>query len=188
MLDANIKLFEFQLPSVQSKLRSAMIVGGCNAYVGNYIVSEYRGYSEWEQNNYAYLNCNDYNGKVLEIEICLQSNEQNIYRAFYARCFSIRIDNQFTIKIDGLKHNKYYTKMNMNNQVVMGVGMFLTDEEYELLLKANLILIEGFFAIQKPRNTYGIAIQLEKKERGFEPRFANTYKVKGIGNINNLAH
>lgn len=64
----------------------------------------------------------------------------------------------------------------------------MPDEEYCLLLEVNLILIEGFFALKKPRNTYGIAIQLEKKEDDFKLRFANTYKVKKTGNINNLVH
>ena len=188
MLNANIKLFEVNLPAIQIKSSVAMIVAGCNAYVGNYIASEKRGYSEWEENNYAYLNCNDYNGKVFEIEICLQSNEQNIYSEFYIRCFSIRTDNGLNIKVNGLKNNKYYTKMNMINQAVMGIGLFLKDEEYSLLLEANLILIEGFFALKRLRNIYGIAIQLEKNEDKFNLRFANTYKVKRIGNINHLAH
>ena len=188
MLNAEIKLFDVNLPAIQLNSSVAMIVAGCNAYVGNYIASEKRVYSEWEENNYAYLNCNDYNGKVFELEICLQSNNQNIYSEFYARCFSIRTDNDLNIKINGLKNNKYYAKMNMANQAVIGIGLFLPDEEYCLLLEANLILIEGFFALKKPRNTYGIAIQLEKIEDNFDMKFANTYKVKKTGNINNLVH
>ncbi|MBR6627075.1 MAG: hypothetical protein IKL04_03745 [Lachnospiraceae bacterium] len=188
MLDSNITLFDFQLPAMQANATSAMVVGGCNAYVGNYIESKKRGYSELEENNYAYLNSNDYSGKVFEIEICLQSNDQNIYSEFYARCFSVRTDNNLCIKINGWLNDKHYTKMNMNNQVVMGLGIFLKDEEYGRLLEANLILIEGFFAMRKPTNTYGIAIQLEKKDDAFKPRYANTYKMKQIKNINNLAH
>lgn len=188
MLNADVKLFEINLPAIDAKSHVGMIVSGCNAYMGTYMAGRDKVYSEWEENNYAYLNSNNYNGKVLELEICLQSNQDNIYADFYARCFTIRTDNGLRIKIDGFKHDRHCTKMNMYNQVVMGVGLFLKDGEYALLQQANLILIEGFFALKRVNNTYGIAMQLVKGDEQYEIQFANTYKMKGIGNINGLAH
>ena len=49
MVNAEIKLFDVNLPAIQINSSIAMIVAGCNAYVGNYIASEKRVYSEWEE-------------------------------------------------------------------------------------------------------------------------------------------
>ena len=187
MLDANITLFNANFPKVEMPETEAFIIAGCNAYLGE-CLGDKKVYSEWEENNYAYLNTNDHHGKVIEIEICLNSILNYIYSEFYARCFAIRTDNGITIKINSSQKDKYITKMNMHNQIVLGIGLFLTDQEYELLLNAERILIEGCVALKRKNNTYGIAIQIERKNNNFEVQFANTYKLKRMGNINSLAH
>lgn len=188
MLDAYVTLFNLQFGIMETLESKAMVVAGCNAYIGDSISKEDRVYSEWEENNYAYLNKNDYHGKVLELEICLHSISKYIYSEFYARCFAIRTDNGIRTKINGPQKSNWITKMNLHNQMVLGIGLFLSDYEYENLQKANMILIEGCFAIKKKNNTYGIAIQLKKKDSMYEVQFANTYKIKNIGSIDGLAH
>lgn len=190
MLNTQITLFEINLPNIQmaEKNTSAMVVRGCNAYIGEMSAGNVEVYSEFEELNYAYLNKNDYNGKVFELEVCLQSSKEYVYSGFYARCFSIRCDNGLRIKLNGLKNDKCYTKVNMNNQIVMGIGFFLSDEAYEMLQAAEIILIEGFFALEKVVNTYGIAIKLEKKKNKYKVRFANTYRLNKKEDINGLAH
>lgn len=190
MFNAQMTLFEINLPNIQmaEKNTSSMVVRGCNAYIGEVLDGNMRVYSEFEELNYAYLNNNDYNGKVFELEVCLQSNNEYIYSGFYARCFSIRCDNGLRIKLNGPINNKCYTKVNMNNQIVMGIGVFLSDEAYEMLQSAKIILIEGFFALEKVINTYGMAIKLEKKKEKYKVRFANTYRLSKKVNINGLAH
>ena len=187
MLDPNITLFNTNFPRNEMPDTQAAIIVGCNAYVGECLGNK-NVYSEWEENNFAYLNKNGYHGKVIEIEICLKSIPQYIYSEFYARCFAIRTNNGIRIKINGPRKGKNITKMNMHNQIVLGVGLFLSDQDYDLLLNADKILIEGCIALKKKSNTYGIVIQLERKNTNFEVQFANTYKLKRMGNIDSLAH
>lgn len=187
MFDICEKLFELNFPKNEMPVTQAIVIAGCNAYMGD-CVGDKKVYSEWEEKSYAYLNKNDYHGKVVEIEICLNSLSDYIYSEFYARCFAIRTDNGIGIKVNGPRNKKCITKMNMYNQIVLGVGLFLSDHDYELLLKADRILIEGWIALKRKSNTYGIAVQLERKNADFEVQFANTYKSKGVRDINILAH
>lgn len=188
MFNADIKLFEIQLPKIEFSGLATMIVTGCNAYIGELGAGEHRLYSELEQNNFAYLNCNDYNGKVFELEVCLQGKEKNMYANFYARCFSIRTDNGLRIKKNGPQNNKRFSKVNMKGEVVVGIGWYLTDREYNALLSAEEILIEGFISINKVKNTYGLAVQLEKRDSEYEIKFANTYRLGKAENINEFVH
>lgn len=187
MLDIHNTLFKLNFSKIEMPVTQSIVIAGCNAYLGE-CLGDKKVYSEWEENNYAYLNRNDHHGKVIEIEICLNSIPNYIYSEFYARCFAIRTDNGITIKINGPQKDKYIAKMNMYNQMVLGFGLFLSDQEYELLSNAEKILIEGCVALKRKNNTYGIAIQIERKNNNFEVQFANTYKMKRMGDINSLAH
>lgn len=187
MLEGKITLFEIALPKFETNnIINAQIISGCNAYIGQYISEDYSVHSELEEESYAYLNSN-YRGKALVIDLCLSANKDNIYKDFYVRCVSVRSDNGFLIKIDGPKNEKYNSRINMQGDSVIGIGLFLNDEQYESLSEANRIGIEGAFALGKKTNVYGFNINVSRTEEGYDLQTANTYKLKGR-NINHLAH
>ncbi|MBE5939666.1 MAG: hypothetical protein E7266_04630 [Lachnospiraceae bacterium] len=185
MFDADIKLFDLNFPTRESK-GNALVINGCNAFIkknGNKEV-----YSELEEMSYVYLNCNDYDQKM-EMEFCFCNNQDNLYPRFWARCFAIRTDIGMTYKINGMRNTKPgYSKVNMYNQMTIGVGIFIDEEVYENLINANIIVIEGNIAIGKKTNIYKISIKLEKKNNEFKVVHANTFKTYLIRNIDSLCH
>lgn len=116
-------------------------------------------------------------------------NQENLYPRFWARCFAIRTDNGTTCKINGMHNeNPSYSKINMHNQMTLGVGVFIDEEVYENLINANIIVIEGAIAIEKKTNIYLVSIKLEKQNGEFKVVYANTFKDISRRNIDWLCH
>lgn len=100
------------------------------------------------------------------------------YHWFYAGCFSIRTNNRVKIKLVGNPSEKYLAKINKENKMVLGIGLFFkTNEEYEKMLNSDIILIEGFIALDEYNNTFGISSKIIKDENKWKIVFANTYKM-----------
>lgn len=184
MLDTEIKFFEVQLPSKQVK-NEALVFNGCNAYIKDSKTI----YSEFEELNFCYLNANDYNANSLEIEFCFENCLDQPYHWFYANCFSIRTDNNAIIKLDSSNLSKALSKVNMKNQMVLGVGVFFRKkEEYQLVKKCNSILIEGFLALDKYNNTYALSCKLERENGTWNVIYGNTFKMKEKDDIRSKVH
>ena len=185
MLDTDVKLFEIHFPKQDVK-NNTLILNGCNAYLNE--KKESIIYSELEEMSYVYLNSNDYENYI-QIEFSFCNNQSSSYQKYWARCFSIRTDNGVKIKINGIKYNyNTITKVNKRGDIVLGIVMFLKKDIYEALLEAKVILIEGFIALNRKCNTYGVAVELIKKRNKFKVIFANTFKYKKYDNIYNKWH
>ncbi len=188
MLDNDITLFDLHIDSNGETTNPALVIKGCNAVICNDRYGSQAIYSELEESSLVYLNKNDYKGNalVLEIEICFSNNQRTPYHWFWARCFSIRTDNGLVIKVNGEKHDKAQSKINKDSMMVLGIGLFISNEqEYETLLNCNILLIEGFVALDRATNTYGVAIKLQRKKGEWEIIFANTFRENKKDNIKN---
>lgn len=145
MLDNNITLFSTQRKDVAATNES-LVLTGCNAilYDNKYV------YSELDELNFSSLNCNDYGCWRLDVEFCFQNTFNNSYFEFHAGCFSIRTNNGLTIKVHGNPNEKFYSKINKENKLVIGIRYyFRTEEEKTNIVNCNLFCIEGFIALNK---------------------------------------
>lgn len=177
MLDGQITIFEVSLPRIESKESKIQVISGVNAYIGQFCSNDSKIYSELEKESTAYINKN-INGNVLELELCLKANKENTYCPFLARCISIRTDNGLILKINGFQNDFHDTKVNMNGDSVLSIGIFLTDEQYEDLINATNFAIEGAFALRKASNVYGFNVNVIRVHNCNQIEKANTYKLK----------
>ena len=71
-----------------------------------------------------------------------------------------------------------------NGDLVIGIRYFFDDEQQmEKIKECNNLLVEGFIALGKPNNVYGIMCQLRKGKRKWKILSAYTYKPKYADNI-----
>lgn len=189
MLDISpsVTVFEVHMPWKETKSESLVLMG-CNAYLKSADREEIEVYSEMEELSYSYLNKSDTAGRRLEIEFCFNNNQKDAYQCFWANCFSIRADNGLLYKKCNCYCDRAYSKVNMHNEMVLGVGCFVNKDVYEKVLNAKNIVIEGCVALGKYTNTYGVSVQLGKEENGYRIKYANTYKFAKNDDIRNKAH
>ena len=188
MLDSQIVFFQIALPNKEVK-NKALVMTGCNAYIQNFTNVGDTVYSEFEELNYSYLNKNDYESYRLEIEFCFENSLDSPYHWFYAGCFSIRTDNGVKIKLNGNPSEKCLTKISIENKMVLGIGLFFkTNEEYRNILNSEVILIEGFVALDEYNNTFGISSKIIKDGNEWKIVFANTYKMDKKDDIRKKVH
>lgn len=188
MFNFHSTLFSISLPNKEVK-NNALVMTGCNAYIQNFSDIEHTVYSEFEELNYSYLNKNDYESYRLEIEFCFENSLDSPYHWFYAGCFSIRTDNGVKIKLNGNPSEKCLTKINMENKMVLGIGLFFkSNEEYTKILNSEVILIEGFIALDEYNNTFGISSKIIKDQNKWKIVFANTYKMDKKDDIRKKVH
>lgn len=183
MLDSQFKLFSIET-SIQSKsdaLSSALLLKGCNVY----IFSADRIYSEFEEMTFDTLNSNDYGCGTLEIEFILSGRvTPEPYPNFYTKCFVIRTDTKSFIKPMKTSNFKCLSKIDQNGYLVLGIRYYFRDEEeIKEVQKCNSLLVEGFIALQTPKNVFGIMCQLKKQEALWQITSAYTYKPKYAKNI-----
>lgn len=186
MLDANIdKIFSIEA-SVLSKAESiskVLLLRACNIY----IFSNGRIYSELEEQTFNMLNANNGFG-ALDIEFVFENNIVNkSYPQFYTKCFVVRTDTDARIKPMNFANSPSSSKINQNGELVIGIRYFFKDEmEIEKIVNCKSLLVEGFIAIGKPTNVFGIMCQLRKKEKHWKISSAYTYKPKYARNIRYL--
>lgn len=132
-------------------------------------------YSELDEFTFSLLNYNDYGHGWMNIEFCFDMVEMYAYAPFYAGCFAIRTNNGVTCKINGHAKEKCASKINGNNQIVIGVTYYFRDErERSGILSASKIAIEGNIALKKKRPVYGIVCLLDRENDKWEMKEANT--------------
>ncbi len=186
MFENSITLFNIQLPQFKVENRS-LSFAACNSY----LYTERKTSSEFDELNFICLNCNNGFG-FIEIEFCFENNLENPYVPIYGRCFSIRTDNKITIKkngplINGIDRN--YSKINKENQFVVGICYFFqNDVEREKILSCRQFCIEGFIALGKKTNTYGVMCRLNKVNNEWNIVDASSFRTYKNTNINSLCH
>lgn len=186
MLDTNIdKIFsiEASLPQKTESVSKVLLLRGCKIY----IFSNDRIYSELEEQTFDMLNYNNGCG-VLDVEFVFENNIVNeSYPQFYTKCFILRTDTGEFIK--PMKHTDipHSSKINQNGDLVIGIRYFFRNQnEIDNIVKCENLLIEGFIAIDKPTNVFGIMCQLRKRKKQWKVSSAYTYKPKYAKNIKNL--
>ena len=132
-------------------------------------------YSELNELTFSLLNRDDFGYGWIDIEFCFDMAEIYAYQPFYAACFAIRTDNGIRCKLNGNPKMKCASKINSNNQIVIGVTYYFRDqEEREKILSASKIAIEGNIAFRKKTRVYGIICFLVQDEGKWRMEEANT--------------
>ncbi len=184
MIDNTFKLFEIHLPETSAK-NKALVLNGSSAF----LYASKNVYSELDELNFSDINKNDYGFGFMDIEFFFDNNFFNPYFNFYAGCFSIRTNNGAKIKLNGYAGMKYYSKINKNNKVVVGIRYYFKNkEDIKHFESCKLFCIEGFIAIKKKRNVYGIMCRLIKDEEQWSVVDCNTYRTYKYKKITSLRH
>ena len=185
MLDTSIILFSIdaKVATREENISKALVIRGCKIYVAD----DERIYSELEEQTFNVLNQNIGYG-ILDIEFVFVNNIlKESYPEFYTKCFVIRTDNEVRIKPMKVTNIPSNSKINQNGELVIGVRYYFRDKkEIEGIMKAESILIEGFVALGKPKNVFGVMCQLNKVEDKWEISAAYTYKPRYAKNIKYL--
>lgn len=185
MLDKNTTLLSINtaVKNEKESQQKVLLLRGCKIYA----FSKDRIYSELEEQTFDTLNSNEGYG-VLEIEFSFDhSIISKNYPQFYTKCFVIRTDTDVRIKPMKTSNRSNNSKVNQNGDLSLGVSYYFRNaSEVEKVKKCNSILVEGFIALDKPTNVFGVMCQLEKTEGGWEIASAYTYKPKYAKNIKSL--
>lgn len=179
-----ITLFDVNISNDTYNGNNALVLSGCKLSLLENIK-----YSELDENNYLYLNNNDYGCGGINVELNFDNNYKNPYFEFYINCITIRVDNKIFVKKNVYTSHKSYTKINKNGKLSIGVGYFFTsEEEYEIIKECSSFVIEGFIAFNKKNNVYGFMCEVKKERNLWNLSEGNTYKIYKKAKINNLLH
>ena len=185
MFDASISLLSIDasVPDRTEKVSKALLIRTCKFYV----FSSERIYSELEEMTFDVLNTNTGYG-ALDVEfIFVNDIVQKSYPQFYTKCFVIRTDTGAIVKPMKTRNYPAYSKINQNGELVIGIRYYFKDKrEIAQIMQCKSILIEGFIALGKPTNVFGIMCQLVNEENGWKISSAYTYKPTYAKNIKNL--
>jgi len=185
MLDASINLLSIEatVGIKEENLPKALLIRACKVYV----FSEERIYSELEELTFDALNDNEGYG-TLDIEFVFANNiVSESYPEFYTKCFVIRTDSGVKIRPMKMKNNPTYSKINQNGELVIGIRYyFRSKKEIEGVMSAKDFLVEGFIALGKPKNVFGIMCQLNKVHNSWNISAAYTYKPRYVKDIKYL--
>lgn len=186
MFDNTINLFNVQLPQLEVK-NNALVLSGCNSNIS----TDKKIYSELDELNFICLNSNNGYGYI-EIELCFDNNLKNPYIPVFGRCFTIRTNNGVLIKLNGPLYDRverYFSKVSRENKFVIGICYFFSsEEEKESIIKCNYFCIEGFIALRKKRQVYGVMCRLNRIENDWKMIDANTSRISKYNHINSLYH
>lgn len=185
MLNSNITLFSFEAKSNKtSNSSNALLLKECNVYG----FSDVRVYSEFDELSIDVFNRNDYGFGLLEIEFVLENDLiASKYPEYYTKCFVIRTDTGVLIKPMKFRNNTTMSKVNSNGHLVISVGYYFdSQEQVDMIMQCKALLVEGFIALDKPKNVYGIMCQLSKASNSWVIDRAYTYKPKHAKNIKYL--
>ncbi len=185
MLKPTITLFSFEAKSNNTAtLSNALLLKECNVYG----FSDVRVYSELDELSIDVFNRNDYGFGLLEIEFVFDNNvTENRYPEFYTKCFVIRTDTGVWIK--PMKYQNYTvpSKVNSNGNLVISIGYYFdSQEQVDNIQQCKALLVEGFIALDSPKNVFGVMCQLRKSKDSWFIDRAYTYKPKHAKNIKHL--
>ncbi len=186
MLDSKVTLFSFSAsaPAIMPKESHALILRSCNIYA----FSAGRIFSELDELTFDSLNCNDYNCGTLELELIISNGSlKEAYPDFYTKCVVIRTNTNFRIKPMKTRNQPHYSKVNQDGDLVIGIRYyFKCESEIQQIKNCTSLLIEGFIALESPKNVFGIMCQLEKENNSWNISSSYTYKPKYAKNIKDL--
>lgn len=186
MFDSAVTLFSFSAsaPAITPPESHALILKECKVYA----FSAGRIFSEFEELTFDSLNCNDYGFGTLELELTFSSGiVKEAYPDFYTKCVVIRTDKQFFIKPMKMRNRAHCSKINRVGDIVVGLRYyFRSEKEIQQIVSCTSLLIEGFVALGKPQNVFGIMCQLEKEGSTWQISSSYTYKPKYAKNIKRL--
>ncbi len=188
MLDAKNSITLFSVNTGKEQTNSnALVMCGCDAIIKS--TNEAEVYSEFEEASYYYFNSN-IDSNQLKIEFCFANNQKKSYQRFYVGCFSIRTDTGIVIKVNRNEtyKQKKHVKININNELVIGISIFLESKEIGALKNAKIILIEGWIALDNKNNCYGISAKISKQGNQFVLERGNTYRYSKWDCITNKVH
>lgn len=162
---------------------NSLLIRACKMY----LFSKDRVYSELDELTFDILNCNNGFGTI-DVEFVFDSKVvSESYPMFYTKCFVIRTDTGGLIKPLKRRNKPAYSKVDQNGNLVVGIRYcFGSDEEIEKILKCKNILIEGFIALRKPKNVFGVMCQMKKIVNSWEITEAYTYRHRYAKNIKYL--
>ena len=90
-----------------------------------------------------------------------------------------------TMGLDFWKRGFY--KLDSNGNLIISIGYFFVSEKEMLSVKnCSEIIVEGFVALDKPRNVFGIMAHIKNHKNQWKLQNAFTYKPKYTRNIHNL--
>lgn len=80
------------------------------------------------------------------------------------------------------------SKVNNKGELIISIRYWFQDKhQIEKISTCKQVLIESFFALSSPRNTYSFVVQMKKDEQeGWKCERANTYRRKKHENIKYL--
>lgn len=151
------------------------------------LFSKERVYSQLNELTFDILNYNNGLG-TLDVEFVFDNKVvPKRYPVFYTKCFVIRTDTGVLIKPMKRMNKPAYSKVDQDGNLVVGIRYcFKCNEEIEKILQCNNILVEGFIALEKPKNVFGIMCQMKKIVNSWEIAEAYTYKHRYAKNIKYL--
>jgi len=156
MLDTT--LFSVNLPEKEISKNKTLILCGCETRITPCIDV----YSELDELNYYTLNNNDYGLSRLDIQLDFQNNFEDPYFNFYVQCVSLRTNKGLLRKINynpfhkALRQN-YYSKITKEGYMAIGISFYFEDsEQIQKLLNCDMFCMEGFIALKKKSNMYGV--------------------------------
>ena len=183
MLDVNLsKLFSIEatLPENTNSLSKVLLLKACKVY----IFDNGRIYSEFEDQTFNMLNHNNGYG-AMDIEFVIENNiVREGYPKFYTKCFVMRTDTYFFLKPMKFSNSTSCSKINQNGEIVIGIRYFFRSKtEIEKIINCKNLLVEGFIALGKSTNVFGLMCQLKKGKKSWKITSAYTYKPKYAKNI-----
>ncbi len=186
MLDSKLTLFSFSAsaPTIAPEENHALILKSCNVYA----FSAGRIFSELDELTFDSLNCNDYGCGTLELELVISNGiVKEAYPDFYTKCVVIRTNTKCFIKPMKINNKPHCSKVNRDGDLVIGIRYYFRDEnQIQQIQSCTSLLVEGFIALGKPKNVFGVMCQLEKENGTWKISSSFTYKPKYAGNIKNL--
>lgn len=186
MLDAKIdSIFSANVAfdgKVDTK-KNALLIRACKVC----LFSKERVYSQLNELTFDILNYNNGLG-TLDVEFVFDNKVvPKRYPVFYTKCFVIRTDTGVLIKPMKRMNKPAYSKVDQDGNVVVGIRYYFNcEEEIEKIMQCNKILVEGFIALENPKNVFGVMCQMKKIVNSWEITEAYTYKHRYAKNIKYL--
>ena len=184
MLDFNVNLeFKPDFPVSTKGNVDRLVITSCAIHM----FSDDRIWSAFEEQTFNRLNSNDYGFGVLDIEIGFSGYSGAAYPQVYTKCFDLRTDNGLRIMPMKYRNTPSESKVSQRGETVIGIRYyFKSEEEITQIATSNRLMLECFFALKDPKNTYTLMCQLKKEDGCWQAEFANTYRPSYAKNIKGL--
>ena len=184
LIDFNINLqFNPELTAHTKAGNDCLVITSCALH----LFDDNRIWSAFEELTFNRLNRNDFGLGVVDFEIGFAGYRGKAYPKVYTKCFELRTDTGLRIKPMKFTNDTSESKINQRGETVIGIRYyFQTEAEIKQLISCGRLMLECFFALGKPKNTYGLMCQLKKDGSVWRAEFASTFRPDYAKNIKNL--